>query len=269
MWTCGLLKQNARQALGGRYWRCLLACFVAALLGGNSALTITTSMHQSGRETISELTQPSVWTGNPPDLSDYPSEYVMTALWIIAAVVIVGVLIGLVIGYAYRAFVGNPIRIGLNRYLMENRQSRSHLGTIFTTFCHPYLNLVRVQIVTDLKILLGSFLFLIPGIIWQYQYALVPYLLAENPYLSSRRARELSRQIMHGEKWHLFLLQLSFIGWYLLCLPTFGLGILFLTPYYMATMAEFYAAMRAKALSAGFSTTEELGGFVRHDSGSF
>ena len=43
---------------------------------------------------------------------------------------------------------------------------------------------------------------------------------------------------MHGEKWHLFLLQLSFIGWYLLCLPTFGLGILFLTPYYMATMAE-------------------------------
>ena len=65
-------------------------------------------------------------------------------------------------------------RIGLNRYLMENRQSRSHLGTIFTTFCHPYLNLVRVQIVTDLKILLGSFLFLVPGIIWQYQYALGP-----------------------------------------------------------------------------------------------
>lgn len=265
MWTCGLLKQNARQALGGRYWRCLLACFVAALLGGNSALTITTSMHQSGRETISELTQPSVWTGNPPDLSDYPSEYVMTALWIIAAVVIVGVLIGLVIGYAYRAFVGNPIRIGLNRYLMENRQSRSHLGTIFTTFCHPYLNLVRVQIVTDLKILLGSFLFLIPGIIWQYQYALVPYLLAENPYLSSRRARELSRQIMHGEKWHLFLLQLSFIGWYLLCLPTFGLGILFLTPYYMATMAEFYAAMRSKAFAYGLTDSGELGGFVVYD----
>ena len=113
MWTCGLLKQNARQALGGRYWRCLLACFVAALLGGNSALTITTSMHQSGLETISELTQPSVWTGNPPDLSDYPSEYVMTALWIIAAVVIVGVLIGTCHRIRLPCFCGQP---GPDRY---------------------------------------------------------------------------------------------------------------------------------------------------------
>lgn len=265
MWTCGLLKQNARQALGGKYWRCLLACLIAALLGGSNAFTIASGMNESGRETISSLTEPSVWTGNPPDLSNYPSEYIATVLWIVGAFAFIFALIGMVISYAYRAFVGNPVRIGLSRYLMENRQSRSHLGTIFSTFRRPYLNLVKAQIVTDLKILLGCILFLIPGIIWRYQYALVPYLLAENPYMSSRRVRELSRQIMQGEKWHLFLLQLSFIGWYLLCMFTFGFGILFLSPYYHATMAEFYAAMRSKAFAYGLSDSSELGGFVLYD----
>ena len=129
--------------------------------------------------------------------------------------------------------------------------------------------MVKVQFLTTLKILGGCLLLLIPGIYWSFCYVLVPYLLAENPYLTTRRAMELSRQMMDGEKWSYFVLRLSFFGWGLLCLLTFGIGNYFLAPYIQATMAEFYAAMRAKALSAGFSTTEELGGFVRHDSGSF
>lgn len=154
-------------------------------------------------------------------------------------------------------------------YFMENRQGGSPIDTIFTVFRRPYLNVVKVQFLTTLKILGGCLLLVIPGIYWSFCYVLVPYLLAENPYLTTRRAMELSQQMMDGEKWSYFVLRLSFFGWGLLCLLTFGIGNYFLAPYIQATMAEFYAAMRAKALSAGFSTTEELGGFVRHDSGSF
>ena len=62
-----------------------------------------------------------------------------------------------------------------------------------------------------------------------------------------------------------FILKLSFFGWLLLCVFTFGIGGFFLEPYMQATYAEFYAAMRSKALAMGMTTTDELGGFVRHD----
>ena len=100
---------------------------------------------------------------------------------------------------------------------------------------------------------------------WEYCYELVPYLLAENPYMSATRAMELSKEMMEGEKWNFFILKLSFFGWLLLCMFTFGIGGFFLEPYMQATYAEFYAAMRSKALAMGMTTTDELGGGVRHD----
>ena len=75
---------------------------------------------------------------------------------------------------------------------------------------------------------------------------------------------ELSRQMMHGEKWHSFLLELSFLGWALLCALTLGIGYLFLQPYMQATFAELYAALRSKALAYGYTDESELGGFVYH-----
>jgi len=77
---------------------------------------------------------------------------------------------------------------------------------------------------------------------------------------------QLSKDIMDGEKFHYFVLGLSFAGWILLCMFTLGIGYFFLEPYRQATNAEFYAAMRSKALAQGLTTIEELGGFVRHES---
>ena len=88
--------------------------------------------------------------------------------------------------------------------------------------------------------------------------------MAENPNISSRRAFELSRQMTDGEKWNIFVLDLSFIGWYVLCGITFGIGFLFLNPYLQATNAELYSALRAKAFAANFTDDSELGDFVRY-----
>ena len=148
---------------------------------------------------------------------------------------------------------------------MESRQSLTPASTVVSTFRQPYGNPIIVQLLTNLKVFLGFLLLIVPGIYWDYCYTLVPYLLAENPYMSATRAMELSNQMMDGEKWNYFVLQLSFLGWMILCAFTFGIGGFFLEPYMQATYAEFYAAMRSKALAAGMTTTDELGGFVRHD----
>ena len=148
---------------------------------------------------------------------------------------------------------------------MESRQSLTPVSTVVSTFRRPYGNPIVVQLLTDLKIALGFLLLIVPGIYWEYCYELVPYLLAENPYMSATRAMELSKEMMEGEKWNFFLLKLSFLGWLLLCVFTFGIGGFFLEPYMQAPYAEFYAALRSKALAMGMTTTDELGGFVRHD----
>lgn len=204
------------------------------------------------------------WQGNAG--GGYTSgneEYLLQALAPFAGVVIIVMLIAAAISLCWAAFLINPLTVGRNRYFMESRQSATPFSTVTSIFRTPYLNVVKVMLLTNLKIALGSLL-IIPGIYWSYCYMQVGYLMAENPYLTTGRAMELSKQMMDGEKWNTFVLQLSFIGWYLLCSITFGIGFIFLEPYVQATFAELYAALRAKALANGYTNEYELGGFVRH-----
>lgn len=147
--------------------------------------------------------------------------------------ILVGMLIGSIAALCWALFVVYPLNVGRCRYFMESRQSLTPVSTVVSTFRRPYGNPIVVQ--------------------------------AENPYMSATRAMELSKEMMEGEKWNFFILKLSFLGWLLLCVFTFGIGGFFLEPYMQATYAEFYAAMRSKALAMGMTTTDELGGFVRHD----
>lgn len=88
----------------------------------------------------------------------------------------------------------------------------------------------------------------IGGIIKHYSYAMVPYILCENPNIKGREAITLSRKMMKGHKFELFLLDVSFIGWDFLATLTLGLtGILYSAPYEAATNVEFYVKMRTLA----------------------
>ena len=155
--------------------------------------------------------------------------------------------------------------VGSRRYFMESRLGESPFGTLFSAFGGPhYLNVVFVQFMKSLFIFLWSLLFIIPGIVKAYQYRMVDYLLAENPSMDYHRALELSRQTTAGEKWDMFVLDLSFIGWFWLGALALGIGVLFVAPYYEATWAEFYAAMRAKTFASNMADETELGDFYRH-----
>lgn len=90
-------------------------------------------------------------------------------------------LIGSIAALCWALFVVYPLNVGRCRYFMESRQSLTPVSTVVSTFRRPYGNPIVVQLLTDLKIALGFLLLIVPGIYWEYCYALVPYLLAENP----------------------------------------------------------------------------------------
>ena len=91
-----------------------------------------------------------------------------------------------------------------------------------------------------LYILLGTILLVIPGLIMGYTYAMTDYILAEHPDMAPGEVMKSSKAMMEGNRWRLFCLQFSFIGWMILSSLTFGLGNLALRPYQEAAYAAFY-----------------------------
>lgn len=100
---------------------------------------------------------------------------------------------------------------------------------------------------------------LVGGVVKQYSYFLVPYILAENPTLTGREAITLSRRMMKGHKWQCFVCELSFFGWTLLAGVTFGLSqLLFSAPYEAAFFGRYYAYVRNHAKARGVPGVEKL-----------
>lgn len=106
--------------------------------------------------------------------------------------------------------------------------------------------LMGTVLLTSLYTFLWTLLFVIPGIIKGYAYAMTPYILKDNPNMKNNEAIELSMAMMNGFKWRLFCLQLSFIGWAFLCLFTLGIGYLWLVPYMQTSTAVFYEDVKAE-----------------------
>lgn len=145
------------------------------------------------------------------------------------------------IAYAVLYFtLGSVIQAGYACFNLDliDRRELSY-GTLFGYF--PYWkSLVLARFHVAIRVFLWSLLLVIPGIIASYSYALVPYLLAENPNLTPAEALERSKQMMDGNRMRLFCLHLSFIGWDILAILTLGIGHLWLHPYKEAANAAFY-----------------------------
>ena len=103
-----------------------------------------------------------------------------------------------------------------------------------------------LMFLTGFFTMLWSCLFFVPGIIKAISYSMAPYILAENPDMTARQALDESKRITKGAKMDLFVLQLSFIGWAMLCGITFGIAYIYVGPYMQATSANAYLAIKAK-----------------------
>jgi len=133
------------------------------------------------------------------------------------------------------------------------------LENTFNYFKENYSRAVITSAMVAIYTALWSLLFIIPGIIKSYAYAMTFYIADEMPEKSTEECIQLSMQIMYGNKAKLFLLDLSFIGWFLLCAITGGIAALFVQPYWMAARAAFYEDLKREVMASSniFSTYEE------------
>lgn len=275
MWTRARIKQEAKNSLRRfGYWMPLLITFLTGLVSGGM-VTGNSSTSSITTEYTSEYGGDLTPAGFAAFIDEFFGEFfyeigaafenffsnpliAMTTIFVI----VLGFVIGLVIAFGWSAFVASPIIVGKNRYFMEHRAFDSKFERLFWSFkSGRYMNVVKIMFWRELKIFLWSLLFVIPGIIKSYEYSMVPYILAENPQISSERAFELSKKMTNGEKWKIFVLDLSFIGWRILGVLCCCVGEIFLQPYVEATYAELYQVMREKAHGLSFSDYSELPGF--------
>ena len=103
----------------------------------------------------------------------------------------------------------------------------------------------------SLWIYLWSLLFFIPAIVKSFAYSQMNYILAENPKISVRKAMKMSIKMTQGFKAELFILELSFLGWFLLCGLSMGILFLYFNPYYSITKLNAYYFLKQKALQTG------------------
>ncbi|WP_332892325.1 DUF975 family protein [Lottiidibacillus patelloidae] len=102
------------------------------------------------------------------------------------------------------------------------------------------LKIVATSIFVWIFTFLWFLLLIIPGIIKGIAYSQTYFILKDNPDLMPLEAITESRKRMNGLKWKFFLLNLSFIGWGILCIFTLGIGLLWLIPYITTSLAAFY-----------------------------
>lgn len=120
------------------------------------------------------------------------------------------------------------------------------LKTMIDIFKTKFMRYWVLSLLVALYTFLWGLLFIIPGIIKSYAYSMTPFIAAENPELGSDECIERSMKMMYGHKWELFVLDITFIGWWLLCLITFGIAALFVHPYNTLAHIEFYKELKAE-----------------------
>lgn len=128
-------------------------------------------------------------------------------------------------------------------YLKMADGIKPEIAELFQHF-NKFWGAFKVTFLTGLFTALWSLLFVIPGIIKSFSYAMAMYILAENPDMPALEAIDKSKAMMDGHKMELFVLGLSFIGWGLLCGITFGIAAIWVIPYMNATMANFYNSIK-------------------------
>ncbi len=232
MWNRAELKMRGNMAFKKNYVSAVVVALLMGIFG-------TVSGESSARR-VSENSD--IYSGNLFNVG------MITGLLAgIATVVILIVLVA-------KVFVGNLLKMGGYRFFILNQTAQPGIGTLLDGFrSGHYVNIVLIMFLRDLFTALWSLLLVVPGIVKHYEYLMVPYIIAENPAMDYKEAFQISKQMMDGEKMEAFIMDLSFLGWYLLSAVTCGLlAIFYVNPYVQASFAEMYTFNKQKAYQEGY-----------------
>lgn len=247
-------RELARNALRGKWAIAVLTGFLASLMGAGIATSGGGSSSSSNSNSASNLFQ----------------DFQATEFWMQFRTILIAAIVILVIWVIITIIIGGAAKLGyaiFNLKLVDNKEVA--VSDLFSQF-HRLGDGFCMNFLVGLFTFLWSLLLVIPGIIKSFSYAMTPYILAENPGMTATEAITESRRVMDGNKWRLFCLSFSFIGWGLLCaaptlialavlsskavisgniaillwlipcsIPSF-IGSLFLNPYQEAAYAAFY-----------------------------
>ena len=138
-----------------------------------------------------------------------------------------------------------PFSLGMaGLYLRRVRGREISVGNIFDGFSR-FLPSFFLFFFVALFAGLWMMLLVIPGIVKLLAYDMAFYIMHDNPGMGPLEALRKSKTMMMGHKWRYFKLHLSFLGWLLLSMLTFGIGLLWLIPYIYLSTANFYENLKA------------------------
>lgn len=262
MWTRKELKAWAKEALQRNYWKIVLVAFLSLLFcGGLSAGTgwskgaasddANTEIVTEDTGTAAELADADTVDGtdaanHTEEQDDSPNSVIVREKAQMVGVVlfILIALVALVFLYVLQVLLVFPFHVGVCRFMTKSIDGRANVKEIAYGFDHSYKNVIKTMFHYDIRVALWYLLFIIPGICKQYQYRLVPYILAEHPDMPYREVLKRSAALMCGHKWKALLLDLSFIPWHILGLITCGIVEIFYTaPYQALTSAALYCRL--------------------------
>ena len=285
-WKRKEIKEKGKNTFKANFWKCVATALILAIVGGGTAgafggggNAFSHRDEDGNAHTINVVdadwnfefdTDMVLDTGNDDqaeaeaDVAEAQDEIEAAreeletmeipteAMIAFAVVMAVASIFIMAIALAVDAFIANPLELGCKRFFRRNLDEPAAMSNIAFAFDSNYKNICKTMFLRDIYIVLWSLLFVIPGIIKSYEYKMIPYLLSENPEMTTEQAFAESKKLMTGNKWKAFVLDLSFILWDIASAATCGLlGLFWVAPYKASTQAALYEAIK-------YGTTTEV-----------
>lgn len=216
-------RAKARENMAGEWGLSILVAFIAAILGG----LITGSSFSLSIDEETMATLPA---------------FIVTVLSLWGSLVS---LLGIV-----QFVLGGAVKLGYSHFLLgQHDHTEKDLKDLFSELNRLGAGFI-MNLLTTIYTFLWGLLLIVPGIIAAYSYSMAPFILAENSNMTAKEAIAASKELMKGHKWQLFCLDMSFIGWHILCGLTAGIGYVVLNPYTNAARATFYRQLCPKQIES-------------------
>ena len=211
------IKSTARESLKDNWGIAILAAFIAstfgALGGSTSSFTVKEEVDFS-------------------KLSALTLEEILAVLAVFGGIIIFGLVASVIIS--------SFIAIGYAQFNLDLVDGCSPKISVMFSKGNQIFTSICANVLVFIRVFFGFLLFVIPGIVASYRYALVNYVIADNPGISAREALKMCKEMMKGKKLRLFFFGLSFFGWALLVVLTLGIAAIWVIPYMQASFAAFY-----------------------------
>lgn len=264
MWTFKEMKEKARFRLLSNYTKCLFAMIIFNAISNLLSFVLPVN----GNIAAEPMTEEKFL-----EIQNAVSNNMGLVFSIIAGIFMVSIL--------FSVFIMSPITVGKVRFFNETARDSSKIKELFFSFTHgikSYFNIVRVEFIKAILIAI----WVLPGMVimagWFYwvstysfnlplaslagtiiimismilvlrkslEYFFVDYILADEPDISWKMAKKMSKEMTKGQKISILALQFSFIGWYILGLAFGGFGLIFILPYVEMTFSELYLYFKDK-----------------------